>query len=247
MRTHFQQMFPVAALCVVAIATPADADEIRQTLSQENGAAALAATTTDANRGQRVQGLINLLNSARNPSNEADGALAVDAIKTLGDVSHTTAPLEPLKQYVDDATQNPMTRGAALAAYADVSRRVHGVGPMIAMLEPYLQNGNVFVAKQARASLAATNAPEAATKLAAMLDAHRAALPAPGFVVTEQNGKDIESRFGALILDAKALNNMQRPEAKAKVEELKTFLRNTYTAGPGTKAIQFLEQELSEP
>ena len=246
-RASVKRIFRFGAFWFVITNALAQTDEIRQMLSQENGSTTLIASTTDANRTQRVQSLIALLNSARPRTEEIHQTLADETIKALHDICRTGDALAPLKQYIDDETQDKMTRGAALWAYAAVAERVHGDQAMIGMVEPYLQNGNVFVAKQARASLAATNTPEAATKLAAMLDAHRAALPAPGFVVTEQNGKDIESRFGALVLDAKALNGMQRPEAKAKVDELKAFLRNTYSAGPGTKAIQFLEQELSEP
>ena len=247
MKLYFKKIFQFIAFCLVTTDVLAQTDQIRQMLSLENGSSGLAASTTDANRTQRVQSLIALLNVARPRTEEIHQTLADETIKALHDICQTGDALVPLKQYIDDETQDKMTRGAALWAYAAVAERVHGDQAMIGMVEPYLQNGIVFVAKQARASLAATNTPEAATKLAAMLDAHRAALPAPGFVVTEQNGKDIESRFGALILDAEALNNMQRPEAKAKAQELLTFLRNTYSAGPGTKAIQYLEQRLLQP
>lgn len=222
------------------------AEDIRYAITDGEGRIALIATTTDQNRGERVTALTTLLTENRTVEAEPDEMIG-GAFLVLAAIGRSQTPLAITQQYVDDASLNPETRSLALYALGQVARQVSGEQVMIQTLRPYLRDSEALVAQRARLSIASTNTPEAVSELEALLAMHLSALPDSDFVITEQNGKDMEARFGAVALDAEALNGMGRSEAKVKAQETLTYLRNRYPSGPGLRAVQYLEQRLAQP
>ena len=246
MKLYYVTAAAAIALWIFPPKMVAEETSLKLLLADPKGRSSIIETTTDENRDSRVTDITGFLTAAlatqSDPREMVRGALIV-----LADIANTSSPLSIIQSYVDHPILDSDIRSAALVSLGQITHRISGPQAVNQLMQPYLHQHDALISRQARLQVASTNTEAAAALLQSLLDSHIAALPAQGFVVTEQNGDEIEARFGAVIMDVEAMNSMELPEVKAKAQQTLTSLRDKYPSGPALEAISELEAVLATP
>lgn len=241
MNRYYRPWLPLFFLIIVALV--ANANSMRDLLSEDDGAMSVVATTTPENRRERVEALTRLLHIANADAEQIDGNVVENAIRVLGQIDASGSAVALLKQYAEGTKLSAQTRCLAVQAIAETTQRLHGSDVMIDVLRKYLESDSALVAQESRSIIASDRSSKAELALFDLLDKHYAMLPQPDFALTEANGHQVEALFIDVIADLQALKQLGTKNALAKLNESFEALRRQYPSGPGHKAVQYLEAE----